>query len=512
MSEATATQAGWIDQDTYRTDCGKLFKGLAGGRKLDLPTAFYRWADGPCRWLGGRKIETMEVPNFWPYGYPAEVTVYSLDDLEAIKAAIAAAKLQGDIKGTVHYKDKNGDWLTRLQLCRKREVNTGWVDGWAEKPSKLRIGEKALRRKDDIKNRTAYGPPTLTVYCDMDAVACIEGKESSRPLKTGPVELHAGKLEKAQESAVKVLSALLDAGPMKSAEVRRRLRLAALSWQLLWHARRELKIRCRRKGPVGPFYWCLPDQDPPASSAVGKTKKDILSLLQDRGPLTLSSIASVLRKKGISKNAAKLSLLSMRRQDKVRVEREGPRCPYYWRLPDQKSPTGTERPLPGPSPAAARMLELVQKRGKLSAVEAGKLLNDRRAASGKTPLIYPSHAATKLLRVLARRGLIIGDKGAYCVSAGQDEPSMPAIAAADNVQRQPAATRGRPAGAQKEEIAEFVYYAREKRNEDGSWTFKYSQIRADVSDRWNKEISNAYINVLAFRYAADHGKLFTPRM
>jgi hypothetical protein len=207
----TTAKGVWIDCHTLRRKrTKKIYLTVAGGvLTYHLPRkAIERGVEKPTRFLTDKQGNRRTIDHLWvspPYPRSQrEVLVLLDEDLRdfatnrqareetlRIKTDKGERWLRGRfIAGTrgyvvyepvaVHTDEDGREWLSDVQLMQAFGVGPGFLL-WANKESRNRPGEKALRKKK-IPNavRQKGSPGVINVYLKEDAKIILEGGESER--------------------------------------------------------------------------------------------------------------------------------------------------------------------------------------------------------------------------------------------------------------------------------------------------------------------------------------------
>jgi hypothetical protein len=257
----------WLDPYRFRREDGKLFWIQAGLNSKFKPVrdSPRKWRREVCRALG-RTIDFDRVPCPGNPQHP-EVYVYSDSDL---RAAVRAHELR---RPGGFYRSTTPGYLTRRELVEKYRVSLGFEPYWSRRPSRLHAGMALRSRKQACHGPGAGGGSEVLVYREEDVEAILDGRESSRH-GTGRPAARRLRLPERNRAAAEFLRGLLAGGPVLSAEVYLRAKLAKVALERLLEAKRTLGVRCRRQfGPPGgsPRYWFLPGHQPPAILRPGQS-------------------------------------------------------------------------------------------------------------------------------------------------------------------------------------------------------------------------------------------------
>jgi hypothetical protein len=187
-----------------------------------------RWRKQPCRFLTNRqgkrrKIDALQVAPASPR-VVEKVTVYLEKDIKDIVDGMSQTQPEKQItvekqkrwdRIAVHVDEDGREWLTDVQLARRYGQTRGLL-WWADRDSRVRPGQKALRSKR-IPNRVRQkgSPGEIRVYLDDDARDIIAGKES-RHLGSGRGKNAARLRKEVMDRAKEAVYAALSSGQRPS--------------------------------------------------------------------------------------------------------------------------------------------------------------------------------------------------------------------------------------------------------------------------------------------------------
>jgi hypothetical protein len=250
-------------------------------------------------------------------------------------------------KGKVFTSLGDGEWqdeagnLLLVASAMDRVHDTGWMfrQHWKEQPSRIRLGEKALRFECVPFSLTPGTTRAQNAYYDCDTRRIIRGEEGD-PTKPGAGrKRHRPLLRERRAVARRFLAELLGDGPRLREAVLREAGKRGISRRDLYHAFKAKKVRRFRKCFRGDFYWALPDQTAPANVSRVLTVSVLEKILKDK-PLPC---AEVLRQARLNKIKRDRLYRAARDANVTFVRVPGPdgrpgRRHSYWLWPGQVLP------------------------------------------------------------------------------------------------------------------------------------------------------------------------------
>ncbi|HMF13025.1 MAG TPA: hypothetical protein VKE94_11990, partial [Gemmataceae bacterium] len=190
--------SGWLDAVTWRDRLLRIWRTALGARAV-YPN-LTRWRlqqilqEDPRsdRTDNRGKVTRQEIRARYYRGIglhvpAAEVTLYLDDHLKTIvefepNEPLEKIKIRGREywQRPVHVDTDGRHWLTNAQLMERHGVSGHFVSYWARQQSRIRPGQKALRKKL-IANELPGNRQQIDVYLDEDALDILAGKEAKRP-------------------------------------------------------------------------------------------------------------------------------------------------------------------------------------------------------------------------------------------------------------------------------------------------------------------------------------------
>jgi len=161
-----------------------------------------------------------------------------------------------------------------MDLFDKPHVKWDWLNYWANADSKLRSGEKALRREKQSDCRKGPRRICCFYYCVEDARNILAGREGR------PANLAIPKPARVSDTkARKIVTMILqEQGPLPEFALYQQVRAKGVNQQQLFRLKTQLHIAQRRDWH-GPRHWCLPGQRPPAGDVPEPLKQFMRSCL-----------------------------------------------------------------------------------------------------------------------------------------------------------------------------------------------------------------------------------------
>jgi hypothetical protein len=496
----------WVDSGTFRDPKGRYWYTYPGAVKafpLLWQSLIERAGRGPTRYMDKAIVTRQDVRH--PSGH--EWILYSGEELEALQNRVRELApnrssyrsrpswLYGNRGGKTvvprhgrepiqeqPYRDENGvEYLCNAQAAARFNKSLGWAPAWAKRPSKVRLGEMAVRTKKIPNVAVSTGHSFVPGYRLEDLEAVAAGKERVPPWGNAT--------EWRNQEAVDWLRRLLVDGPVLCTDGYHRAKGDRIWDPYLAFARQELNIESKRADPKSRLYWCLPGQKPPSDGQrkphLFHAANRVLKLIMKRGPMTIEQVMEALRKvKGGSTAGTKKSnithlLIRLEKAGKIKRKRAGPNFPSLWYMPESEGllPHLPERK----RPKLQAILNVVRKYGPIDAAGVARRLGPPATRRG----VY------NLLVHLTKRGEVYREQdGRFVVPEAGERDGRGGVGKAPTA---PSAAASRPAGIEPRADIAPLDAEREPERKDYYGTVGVSAILGGAKETLKETLIDGFV-------------------